>query len=96
MASLAQVDAEMLKIHARSPDINPIENIFHLVKSQLNTHAVTENITSESYKQFQTRILQVMKTFPIDMIDKTIDNVWQANTINKIILSKTKGYRTKY
>jgi hypothetical protein len=40
MASLAQVEAEMPKIHARSPDINPIENIFHLVKSQLNTQAV--------------------------------------------------------
>jgi hypothetical protein len=44
----------------------------HLVKSQLNTQAVTENITSESYKQFQTRILQVMRTFPIDMIDKQL------------------------
>jgi hypothetical protein len=46
MASLAQVETEMLKIHGRSPNINPIENIFHLVKSQFNTQAVTENITS--------------------------------------------------
>jgi transposase len=45
MASLGQVEAEMLKIPACSPDINPIENIFHLVKSQLNKQAVTENIS---------------------------------------------------
>ena len=75
MASLAQVEVEMLKTHARSPNINPIENIFHLVKSQL-----TENITSESYKLFQTRVLQVLRTFPIGIIDKTIDSMHgQAN-----------------
>ena len=86
MPSLAQVEAEMLKIHGRSPNINPIENIFHLVKSQL-----TENITSESYKQFQTRVLQVLRTFPIDIIDKVIDSM--GKRINKMILSyKTKGY----
>ncbi|CAB4019395.1 Hypothetical predicted protein [Paramuricea clavata] len=92
MASLGQVEAEMLKIPARSPDINPIENIFHLVKSQLNKQAVTENITSESYEQFQTRVLQVLRTFPIDIIDKTIDSM--SKRINKMISSK--GYRTKY
>ena len=92
MASLGQVDAEMLKISARSPDINPIENIFHLVKSQLNKQAVTENITSESYEQFQTRVLQVLRTFPVDIIDKTIDSM--SKRINKMISSK--GYRTKY
>ncbi|CAB4019398.1 Hypothetical predicted protein [Paramuricea clavata] len=92
MASLGQVEAEMLKIPARSPDINPIENIFHLVKSQLNKQAVTENITSESYEQFQTRVLQVLRTFPIDIIDKTIDSM--SKRINKLISSK--GYKTKY
>ena len=92
MASLGQVEAEMLKIPARSPDINPIENIFHLVKSQLNKQAVTENITSESYEQFQTRVIQVLRTFPIDIIDKTIDSM--SKRINKMISSK--GYRTKY
>ena len=92
MASLGQVDAEMLKISACSPDINPIENIFHLVKSQLNKQAVTENITSESYEQFQTRVLQVLRTFPVDIIDKTIDSM--SKRINKMISSK--GYRTKY
>ncbi|CAB3981725.1 Hypothetical predicted protein [Paramuricea clavata] len=89
MASLGQVEAEMLKIPACSPDINLIENIFHLVKSQLNKQAVTENITSESYEQFQTPVLQVLRTFPIDIIDKTIDSM-----SNKMISSK--GYRTKY
>ena len=92
MASLGQVEAEMLKIPARSPDINPIENISHLVKSQLNKQAVTENITSESYEQFQTRVLQVLRTFPVDIIDKTIDSM--SKRINKMISSK--GYRTKY
>ena len=85
MASLAQVEAEMLKTHARSPNINPIENIFHLVKSQL-----TENITNESYKLFQTLVLQVLRTFPFGIIDKTIDSM--GKRINKTILSKTKGY----
>ena len=92
MASLGQVEAELLKIPARSPDINPIENIFHLVKSQLNKQAVTENITSESYEQFQTRVFQVLRTFPVDIIDKTIDSM--SKRINKMISSK--GYRTKY
>jgi hypothetical protein len=51
MASLTQVEAEMPKSHARSPDINPIENIL-IPSCEISveyTGSITENITSESY-----------------------------------------------
>jgi transposase len=35
MNALRSVESELLKIPARSPDLNPIENIFHIVKFNL-------------------------------------------------------------
>ena len=55
MTSLSEIEAELLKIPPRSPDINPIENIFHIVKDHLNSQAITKNITRESFGEFQER-----------------------------------------
>ena len=39
MDALVEIEAEFHEIPPRSPDLNPIENIFHLVKSNLERHS---------------------------------------------------------
>ena len=50
------VGARKFKIPARSPDLNPIENVFHNVKQQLMDEALSCNITHETFTQFSAII----------------------------------------
>ena len=86
------VGARKFSIPPRSPDINPIENIFHQVKRQLNYDAIEKNIQQESFKMFSERVKKTMENFPTSIIDKTIDSM--DKRIGLII--KSKGQRTKY
>ena len=49
----SEFGAELLSIPPRSPDINPIENLFHLVRRELDRQALTGNITHETYEEFK-------------------------------------------
>ncbi|CAB3977409.1 Hypothetical predicted protein [Paramuricea clavata] len=43
--AIEKIEAEFHKIPARSPDLKPIENVFHLVKKCLKNEAIANNIT---------------------------------------------------
>ena len=43
MLALTQIECELHRIPPRSPDINPIENVFHLVKKMLQKEAIDQN-----------------------------------------------------
>ncbi len=43
---MENIDMKFLKIPARSPDLNPIENTFHLVTTSLDNEALANNIMS--------------------------------------------------
>ena len=45
MLALTQIECELHRIPPRSPDINPIENVFHPVKKMLQKEAIDQNIT---------------------------------------------------
>ena len=51
-AALKRVGAKLLAIPPCSPDLNPIENIFNIVKRILDADAMKKNISYEMYKQF--------------------------------------------
>ena len=46
--ALEDIEAELLEIPARSPDVDCIENVFHLLKRYLEEQAIALNITKES------------------------------------------------
>ena len=52
MKALEHIEAEMHVIPPRSPDLNPIENIFHIVKKELEGEAIRKHITVESFDEF--------------------------------------------
>ena len=51
----------MFEIPARSPDLNPIENIFHLVCANLQKDALTKEIKKETFWNFHVAYERLSK-----------------------------------
>ena len=79
-------------IPPRSPDLNPIENLFNNVRKQLGEDAIALNIRKETYQQFCTRVEQTLRNYDAGVIDKTIESM--EKRIDLII--KGNGKRLKY
>ena len=92
MKALEHIEAEMHVIPPRSPDLNPIENIFHIVKKELEGEAIRKHITVESFDEFEKRITNVLDNISVECIDRTIDSM--RRRINSVITCK--GYQIKY
>lgn len=90
--AFTKLDTTLLSIPPRSPDINPIENMFHLVRKELTHQAIAENITKETYEQFSSRVIRTITNFSSTTIDKIIETM--DHRMDLII--KNKGNRTKY
>lgn len=81
-----------IQIPPRSPDLNPIENIFNTVKKMLKREAIDKKIQKESFTEFTERVKRMFYKIPSDLIDKTISSLHER--LNKIVACQ--GQRTKY
>ena len=90
--AITAVGGVLFSIPPRSPDLNPIENFFHLVGRRLKLEAVAKNITRETFEQFSKRVIKCVFDFNIDEIDKIIDSMDKRI---KLVL-KSRGQRIKY
>ena len=90
--ALSDVKAHQFSIPARSPDLNPIENVFHLVSKKILKDGKTLRIEKEDFEQFSRRCKKTLLEFPQDIIDKTIKSM--DKRIQMVI--DNKGQRTKY
>ena len=52
--ALRKLEAELLCIPPRSPDLNPAENLFDSIRCDLSQQALSQNVTHESYDEFQS------------------------------------------
>ena len=86
--------AKQLQMPARSPHVNPIVNLFNLIKVQLRRQALERNhfITHETFEQLSMHVIRTMYNFPVDIIDKIIATM--AGCMGLIITGK--GEHTKY
>ena len=80
------------KIPPRSPDLNPIENMFHEVKKRLNMAAKQKNVQYQTWGEFVNSVKFNIWSTPQSYIDKTILSM--PKRIKEIY--KRKGLRTKY
>ena len=87
-----QHNAKYLGIPARSPDLNPIENLFHLVKRQLRADAKRLRITKESMEEFALRVKRTLLGFSKTTINNLIDSM--EKRVDLVI--KKKGLRIRY
>lgn len=92
MATLMDMGYTMQKIPARSPDVNPIENVFHLVRKRLKAQVKENNVTQQTWEEFKQAVQYNIWSTSKDVIDKTISSM--TKRLQKIV--KTNGRRTKY
>ncbi len=81
-----------MSIPARSPDLNPIENLFHLIKRQLNNDAIVRVIEREAFQEFSTGVKSTILNFDNNVIDKIIESM--SNCIEMVV--NRKGSRIRY
>lgn len=89
---MARCHCELLKIPPRSPDLNPIENIFHIASKKLAKDAFEKGITRESYEQFCERVKRTICGISQQLIDRTIQSM--SSRVADII--RNSGERLKY
>ena len=75
---------ELFSIPARSPDLNPIENMFHLVKKQLEYQVI--------WQEFKSRVIKTLYNVPVEYVNNLITTM--PRRIDAV--AKADGYRTKY
>lgn len=90
--AMDSIGCRLFKIPARSPDLNPIENIFHLVGKKLQKDALETNLVREDFEGFCRRVKKTCLEYPHEVIDNTIASM--PKRIDLVI--KSKGLRTKY
>jgi transposase len=90
--AMKSVRAKLMSIPARSPDLNPIENLFHLIKRQLNNDAIVRDIKRENFQEFSARVKSTILNFDNNVIDKIIESM--SNRIEMVV--NRKGSRIRY
>ena len=90
--AIDDVGCRMFAIPARLADLNPKENMFHLVRENFQEDALTKEIQKETFLELSRCVQNTMKSSPVEILDKTIDSMPKrlANIVN------TKGERTKH
>ena len=90
--AMEKLGAKKFSIPPRSPDLNPIENVFNNIKRELREEAIRDQITSESYDDFVARIQRRFEALSVDTINSTIASM--SGRLGMIVQSK--GGRIKY
>ena len=68
--AMAEVKVELLQIHPRSPELNPVGNIFKFDGDKLRADALKFEIRRES---FQSSVIATIRSTPIETINKIKD-----------------------
>ena len=87
-----KVGSELFPIPARSPELNPIENVFAFVKQHLDDEAIEKNITRELFEEYCRRVRTMLLSTSVDRINKIIDSYGKRL---RLIIAK-KGARINY
>lgn len=92
MLAMTKNNTRVFNIPPRSPDLNPIENFFNLIKKLLRKEAMEKNIMHETFEEFSQRCIRSMTEYPASEVDKIINSM--PKRINAVL--KFKGRRLKY
>ena len=89
--AIARIGGKAFTIRTRSPDINPIENLFNQVRGKLKKQAHEQKITTETREKFSNRVQNLPESFSIEAIDKIIESMPRID-----MTLKRHGQRIKY
>ena len=86
-----KVGAKKFSIPARSPNMNPIENVFNYVRTKLHEESLSRNITFENFEEYSARVKKTLLAVPVEYINKTIESM--DNRLSMVV--KKGGKQTK-
>ena len=84
--AMQNINAIVMAIPARSPVLNPIENIFVQVSMTLQNQAGEQNITKETSSEFSARVKDTLIKFDRGKINKLIDSI--PKRLNDVLKAK--------
>ena len=87
-----KIGARKFSIPVRRPALNPIENIFHIVKKTLQQDALEMKIQHEDFEEFSRRVKKTLESVPVDLVDRTIRSMDKRRDL----IVKRKEQRTRY
>ncbi len=87
-----EVNSELFAIPPRSPDLNPIENLFKIAKDKLKEDAISRGINLETKDDFEKRKRDTLLSISVETVDKIILSM--NGRLHKII--EKGGDRLKY
>ena len=90
--TLNEIGAMIFAIPPCSPDLNFIENVFHLINMELKKDTIPRHIQSESFEQFSGRVKRIIIKFSSEKIDKIIDSMDKRFGL----VMKANGSRIRY
>ena len=73
--AIARIGRKAFNIPARSPNINPIKNLFNQVRGKLKKQAREQKITTETREEFSNRVRNLLESFSIEAICKIIESM---------------------
>ena len=73
MKAVYVIGVRMFAIPPRSPDISPVENLFHLLQKELTKQALERKIRHETFTEFSSRVKDTISNFSASTIDKIIN-----------------------
>ena len=88
--AIHKVSGKVFKIPP--PDINPIENLFHLASRELKQQAISNNICYETFADFSDRVKTTMERFSCSINNNLIGSM--DKRVNMIL--KSSGNRIRY
>ena len=80
---------ELFCIPARSPDLNPIKNMFHIAKKSSSDKLEICKLY-ETWQEFKSRVVGALRGIPVDYVDNIITSM--PKRINAVL--QRNGYRT--
>ena len=92
LIALQEANFELFLTPPRSPELNPIENMFALVKRELCTQAILGLIERESFGKFSSRVKATLYSISKKHINDIIDSY--GKRLHELI--KTKGGKIEY
>ena len=87
-----KIGSQKILIPACSPDLNPVENIFHIAKKKLHQDALEMKIERKDFEEFSAQVKRTLESVPVDVVDRTIRSMDKRRDL----IVKRKGQSIRY
>ena len=90
--ALKDIGGKLFPIPKRRGNLNPIENVFNVVKRELGRQAIRHNITSQTFEEFAQRVESTLYSVRREVVDNIVTSMYERLDL----ILENRGRRTKY